>query len=934
MLLLPTRISLPIFILAIALAGPASAGDKTSSPVIPGFERFHAKGENPVAGGRLLLGELNCISCHRPEPALESHLIPKQAPILDGVGQRIQRTYLQKFLSDPQAVKPGTAMPNLFAGMPEQERTAKVEALIHFLGSSVPLPQEAFDRKGISLGRDLYNKIGCVACHGPRDNNSKQTKTWPGLIELGDLSTKYSLTSLRVFLENPLHTRPSARMPGLLDGKEAKLVANYLMQGLAWESVGPNLKYAYFQGSFDMVPKFSDLKPKASGQSYGFDLGLAKRNNDYAISFDGFLRIEKEGKYQFHLHSDDGSRLLIDDKLVVDNDGIHPPTTKSGSVKLTAGSHKLHVGFFQGGGGAELSLEFQGPGLDRQDIVPYLYLTAEGPAKVKPIAKAEPDFVIQPRLAEQGGELFTTMGCANCHQYKVLKKTLDSKLIAPALAKLSPDTGCMEASPTRKQGSVPHYALNPAQRTALVAALKAPVPAPLTPNEAGIKESVARTFTTFNCYACHVRDKIGGVEELASPYFHTSDADLADEGRLPPTLTGVGAKLKPAYFKQVLDKGAHDRPYMQTRMPRFGDANVGHLVTLLPKIDKIAVVPEVAFNEPITSFKSEGRHMVGKDAFGCIQCHTFAGKKALGIQGIDMTIMTARVNRDWFHQYLRDPASFRPLTRMPTAWPGGMSTLPKILEGDPAKQIEAIWVYLADGSKAQPPKGVNETKNPIALVPDKEAIIYRNFLEGAGPRAIGVGYPEKAHLAFDANDLRLALLWKGAFLNAGRHWNGRGEGFEPPLGDNILHLPNGVSFAVLAKENDPWPTKSARDLGTYKFLGYRLGEDERPTFMYSIGDVKVEEFANPLVSKTGVSMTRTLNLVGDKTANLYFRAMTADKIESLKDGWYRIGGTNGWKMRIESTAAPQIRAGGEGMELLVPVAFKEGKARIVQEFVW
>ena len=77
------------------------------------------------------------------------------------------------------------------------------------------------------------------------------------------------------------------------------------------------------------------------------------------------------------------------------------------------------------------------------------------------------------------------------------------------------------------------------------------------------------------------------------------------------------------------------------------------------------------------------------------------------------------------------------------------------------------------------------------------------------------------------------MLWQGAFLNAGRHWTGRGEGFEPPLGDNVLHLPAGVSFAVLAKETDPWPTKSARELGTYKFLGYRLTEDQRPTFMYS-----------------------------------------------------------------------------------------------------
>ena len=56
---------------------------------------------------------------------------------------------------------------------------------------------------------------------------------------------------------------------------------------------------------------------------------------------------------------------------------------------------------------------------------------------------------------------------------------------------------------------------------------------------------------------------------------------MGDEGRVPPPLDGVGAKLNPDYFKQILDKGAHDRPYMHTRMPGFGTANVGQLVETL-----------------------------------------------------------------------------------------------------------------------------------------------------------------------------------------------------------------------------------------------------------------------------------------------------------------------------------------------------------------
>ena len=101
----------------------------------------------------------------------------------------------------------------------------------------------------------------------------------------------------------------------------------------------------------------------------------------------------------------------------------------------------------------------------------------------------------------------------------------------------------------------------------------------------------------------------------------------------------------------------------------------------------------------------------------------------------------------------------------------------------------------------------------MPLVPTDEAIIYRNFIQGAGNRAIAVGFPEKLNLAFDANELRLALIWKGGFIDAARHWTDRGAGAEGPLGDDILQLPPGPGFAVLPKTDAPWPTANPRENG-------------------------------------------------------------------------------------------------------------------------
>src|SRR5262245_23683031 len=81
-------------------------------PLVPGFERFYHQvpgdnlGGDLAMGGRLLLGELNCVACHPAAEGLAKHLNVKQAPILDTVGARVRPTYLRSFLADPKKSKP------------------------------------------------------------------------------------------------------------------------------------------------------------------------------------------------------------------------------------------------------------------------------------------------------------------------------------------------------------------------------------------------------------------------------------------------------------------------------------------------------------------------------------------------------------------------------------------------------------------------------------------------------------------------------------------------------------------------------------------------------------------------------------------------------------------------------------------------------------
>jgi hypothetical protein len=58
--------------------------------------------------------------------------------------------------------------------------------------------------------------------------------------------------------------------------------------------------------------------------------------------------VPMDGSYSFKLNSDDGAKLYIDGKLVIDNDGQHAPTAKEATITLTAGQHALGIDYFQG----------------------------------------------------------------------------------------------------------------------------------------------------------------------------------------------------------------------------------------------------------------------------------------------------------------------------------------------------------------------------------------------------------------------------------------------------------------------------------------------------------------------------------------------------------------------------------------------------------
>lgn len=106
------------------------------------------------------------------------------------------------------------------------------------------------------------------------------------------------------------------------------------------------------------LPDFSSLKPVGHIYNHVLNIppqrfdkgfpGVTDRFEWFAIDYKARVYIPSSKEYTFSLLSDDGSRLIIDGKTVIDNDGIHPPREKIGKIFLEKGIHSFEVQYFQG----------------------------------------------------------------------------------------------------------------------------------------------------------------------------------------------------------------------------------------------------------------------------------------------------------------------------------------------------------------------------------------------------------------------------------------------------------------------------------------------------------------------------------------------------------------------------------------------------------
>ena len=840
---------------AFALVGCDDQTNSTGSINANGSQFASLIGEN-------LISDANCTACHLADQTILRRLNPAPAPVLvgeNGIGSRLSMNAIRDRIS-AHGAESGQRMPDLLHGL--ENREIAREDIAHYLASQGgPLNSSELRISSALLetGARLYSEVGCVACHGVEPNFGSQSANW-------------SHASLTTFLQDPLASHPAGRMPDMaLTSSEASAIAMHLINHDLDNqiSVTPRsgLQLEYFDGQYSIASLQKETRKPDQSMSIAVPgVGPGAGKDFFGVRLTGEIDIPSDGRWSFWITSDDGSMLLIDDNVIIDHGGVHGATDKRGSVKLSRGPHQITILMFEASGGEELALSWSGPGVARNRV---------------PEANFSHDtLILNPQWAnaslssekiQRGEQMFMSIGCTACH---VADMPIPNALaVAPPLTSLTPNRGCVGET---VDPGLPDYEFTADERTEINSVLAAgdAIQNPLTASTA-----IAHTMTMLNCIACHQRGELQGPSDAIKAHFVSDgDAELGDEGRIPPTLNDVGNKLRLPALREVLLRGTKVRPYMATRMPRYGARQIEDLVVHFAAQDaKPADAIEPKFS---VAAADTGRALTGIDGVSCIQCHTAAGHPSLGVPAVDLTDMHHRIRPGWFRKHLLDPQKSRPGTRMTAFWGnGGTDRIFNMYEnGDPTRQVDAIWTYLSLGDSMPLPKGVVPEAGEYALIPTDEPIVFGAFMENVSPRALAVGLPENAHYVWDMEHGRVAMCWRGDFMDAEGTWHGRNARLLKPQGENVLTLPPGRAVEILKNRTSEWPATAERDRAgrtsePWSMKGISRDENRRPVFHVQADGVRVSESLVPKLASGGTRLIRRFVVATDEgRGDLYMRA--------------------------------------------------------------
>jgi mono/diheme cytochrome c family protein len=734
------------------------------------------------------------------------------------------------------------------------------------------VPQQLGRDRTVERGRFLVEEFSCGRCHvpaaGDKIGKGLQSREGPNLAQVGQ---RYRPAWIYQWLKDPHAVSPAAAMPRIFNDDEQgqteiQAVTRYL------ESLGGSFK----QGPAKGTTKTDDSIKR--GRQLFVSAGCAVCHPQTKAA------AEPDGPLLHHLVSATGPsrQFPLPDQSIKTTPShlaaylLNPlKTDPSGRMPQVATDSKdaLDLANYLCSGKQTTALEL--PKAPAPAKVTAAFMATEpNEAARAAFSKGSDDS----KLLVLGQRLFTVRHCAACHSNvagKPPQPATTAKADFEAIQNSAKHrSGCLAENPTQR-GSAPDFGLGN-ERETIRAFLNAGARGSGSPSPL---HAAKVTLQRFNCLACHNRDGEGGLTPEQVTDMRKYEKPENGESITPPTLSGVGHKLRTPWFHTVLTQGGRSRPWINLRMPQFGEANIGGLPEAIAALegttpdDKVHTLPLAPESIKV------GRQLIGKNnGYGCISCHDIAGVPNSGTRGPDLALTSQHVRYEWYRRWLESAQRMDPGTKMPSIILDGRTMLDTVLRGNANAQAEAMWAYLSVGPTLQLPEGLEPPRGLIVAVKDRPSLL-RTFMPDAGTKAIAVGYPDGVSAVFDATQCRLAYGWNGNFLDASPVWANRGGAPAKVLGPKFWVAPQGFPWGLGDKKppdfdaiaNDPAYGAGLPEGVLFKgakqvhFEGYKLDSQGQPTFMYRLGadktkSVDIEEQPVPLRGDVGVGLARHLDV--------------------------------------------------------------------------
>ena len=530
-------------------------------------------------------------------------------------------------------------------------------------------------------GRATAQQLGCAGCHRTAFPSSRSYPAGPALV---DLPERVSRSWLLRWLADPAKQRDDARMPALFaDDRrgflERSLVANYLLRrGPTADPVAPQATVAV------------DNEVLERGRRRFLTVGCAACHlpPDHTSTDLGIHRVPFTG-IASRMTDDHLIRFLRDPRQRY-TDGRMP------NLRL--------------------------PQTDAEQISAYLlaHTTTEPTKHADPVAPQSDEVERLVRQlgadsAETAGRMLVQQkGCIACHKGI---DTLPQKgpgqddpaevsRVADVPIKL-PDSDSWSEQGCLSGKTLPRFHLSKEAHRAL----KSFVSVAAQERHPSAFEHRRQLLTRLGCARCHQRDteQRPMIERVAQEIWIKSKHFVYQR---TPALTGALEKYRLDYLRSAISAGVSgQRPrWYSYRMPAFGDHSEEVIRALAESDGEFLRAqsdpPPVEIDPNMRDF---GHLLVGFKGYSCVSCHVWKGDTLRVVEpsaaGPELTTVTKRIRREWFDRWLENPLRIHPRTPMPAVFRKGQpASIVHVLDGDPAKQREALWRYFSRGEAAPDPR--------------------------------------------------------------------------------------------------------------------------------------------------------------------------------------------------------------------------------------